>query len=1037
MRRSITEQEFTRQGLYAAELISKGDFDKGILQLHKCFESAVRSRHLGKKHPATWRVIHTIGNLYRDINLLEDAETFYSEIYQTWKRPKKHSVAESGLCALMTFLGRVLLEQHKYQEAIDILTECRSIMNESKMAGIDHIHTAKNNSKLGEALMHADRCEEAVQVFFHVYEIRLNHKDFGKHHSSTLTAQSNLASAYARLGQFEQAIEIRKECLQLRKESSEVGPTHPDTIRTYSNLSADYAKASRFIEANSIIKEGGVHIAQSAHDIPDDLISQFEHNKSAIKQMTERPTENTQDFYAFYEQACNSSTLGPNHPTTLTYLYSAAYSLQAQGFHATAATMHHECWEKRAEALGEEHADTIESFIAYATASGASGEHSEAEDILNTKIDQYRDRDLSPREIETLCTTLNNLSDVQGDQDRLDEAVDTLIECMLIRSHTLHKDHPDLLRTLSNLTTLLIRRKGTDDYRVASHYLFRVLNSINSLRRLTGGIENRLAMSYHHMLQDTVGAAAWCHAIINEYPDSIVDIAEVGRNRVTLDTLSRNGLSLTDLAQQMFKEGAWDEARLQQFHKLNKLRIDLGERLSQACESNDQHSLQAALALSESLDTELSTLEQELIPSTEPCPIADCIHLLSKDEAILTYTWSLNFITLTFHTTNDSLPIAEPIAAANETHDLSDRINALYQSIQAKDKNELLVAEASELIDLLVPRIVQYAMANIKKVIVIPDGPLHQLPLGSIAELSGRSHFTQKLWPETPSISALSYLRNQGSKAKEAYPPNGHLLAIGNPSYSAAKSTNSTTLPHDSSNNELPPLPRSGTEAIKIVQLAKDSGWQSRSLIANEATQSHMLAHFKDCQILHLATHAFPGSVEAPQDARILVSPETNHLGEIKLKEILESFGGALKHCELAVLSACHSGSGPKIADSQIALPLGFMHMGAKNIVASRWKVDDTATCLLMIKFYEILLRGNEQDSVAQPLDPVTALQKAKQWLKTSTLREVSKLLPDQLTPAETKMMSTHREKEQATGEDSHPYSHPVYWASFAVTGAG
>ncbi len=98
-----------------------------------------------------------------------------------------------------------------------------------------------------------------------------------------------------------------------------------------------------------------------------------------------------------------------------------------------------------------------------------------------------------------------------------------------------------------------------------------------------------------------------------------------------------------------------------------------------------------------------------------------------------------------------------------------------------------------------------------------------------------------------------------------------------------------------------------------------------------------------------------------------------------------------LNSIDLVVLSACDSGEGDISSEGVYGLQRGFKKAGVSSILMSLWKVDDDATKLLMIKFYESLLTTKDKH---------LALRTAQRYLR-----------------------------DYSNGK----YSHPTYWAAFVL----
>jgi CHAT domain-containing protein len=129
-------------------------------------------------------------------------------------------------------------------------------------------------------------------------------------------------------------------------------------------------------------------------------------------------------------------------------------------------------------------------------------------------------------------------------------------------------------------------------------------------------------------------------------------------------------------------------------------------------------------------------------------------------------------------------------------------------------------------------------------------------------------------------------------------------------------------------------------------------------------------------------------------------------------------------------LSACESGLGRQGGgEGLLGFSQAFLLAGARGVVLSLWKVDDTATTLLMQRFYQNL--RCKRDGLDQPLPKAEALREAKGWLRGLTAEQIDQAvarLPKQERGGE-------RQRAAAGAADPRPYSHPYYWSAFILIG--
>ncbi len=143
----------------------------------------------------------------------------------------------------------------------------------------------------------------------------------------------------------------------------------------------------------------------------------------------------------------------------------------------------------------------------------------------------------------------------------------------------------------------------------------------------------------------------------------------------------------------------------------------------------------------------------------------------------------------------------------------------------------------------------------------------------------------------------------------------------------------------------------------------------------------------------------------------------------LTLREIFADL--QLPECSLVTLSACETGltTSTAMTDEYIGLPSGFLYAGSMNVVSSLWAVDDFATAILMIKFYQELPAA---DSVA------LALNAAQNWMR-GVSREDFRVWVGLLNLDENYRQKAEWSLTKLNGEQ--PFCDPKYWAAFCATG--
>jgi CHAT domain-containing protein len=218
----------------------------------------------------------------------------------------------------------------------------------------------------------------------------------------------------------------------------------------------------------------------------------------------------------------------------------------------------------------------------------------------------------------------------------------------------------------------------------------------------------------------------------------------------------------------------------------------------------------------------------------------------------------------------------------------------------------------------------------------------------------------------------------------------------------------------------------------------------------NELAKSGELGKYR---YIHLATH---GEVNDDFPLRSAVILSRDHLPDDKQRtELLMSSqpipDGRLEadealarwnlHCDLVTLSACQTALGKyERGEGFVGFAQSLILCGTRSVCLSLWRVDDTATALLMERFYQNLL--GKREGLKAPMSKAAALAEAKAWLRTLPREEAVKraaslnngvargkgvtALPLKVAPASA---------SEATKKSDCPYAHPYYWAAFLLVG--
>jgi CHAT domain-containing protein len=255
--------------------------------------------------------------------------------------------------------------------------------------------------------------------------------------------------------------------------------------------------------------------------------------------------------------------------------------------------------------------------------------------------------------------------------------------------------------------------------------------------------------------------------------------------------------------------------------------------------------------------------------------------------------------------------------------------------------------------------------------LLVPDGPLHLLPLASLATRADAS-FTARDIATIPSVLAASAAHGIATPAPRLLAMIGDpVFGTDDPRFRDQGSTGLAPSPDPDrvarsplSLNSLERLPAAAIEARDILALVPED--QRLALLGFDANLENVrAAHLDDYRILHFATHAWSDSVD-PSLATLALST-TDRQGQLRDGALRAADLAALRlNADLVVLSGCETALGRRISgEGLVGLSNAFLRAGAGTVVASLWRVPDTSTAYLMREFYRALFDGSHTPSRA------------------------------------------------------------------------
>jgi CHAT domain-containing protein/tetratricopeptide (TPR) repeat protein len=986
---------FSAQGKYAE---AQPLFEKAL---------AISRSVLGDEHPFTALSYNGVaGNLDAQGKYVE-AQPLFEKALSIRRRVRGDN--DSDTAQSYNSVGMNLDAQGKHAEAQPLLEKALDIRR--RVFGEDHLFTASSYNNVAVNLNAQGKYAEAQPLYEKALGIR--RRVLGEEHPETATSYNNVAFNLDAQGKYAEAQPLYEKALSIRRRV--LGEDHIFTATSYSNVAFNLNSQGKYAEAQPLYEKvlrisrkvlGDDHrrTANSYNNLAFNLDAQGKHAEAQ----------------PLYEKALRiyRKVLGEEHPDTAASYNNVASNLDDQGKHAEAQPLYEKALGIRRRALGEDHPDTATSYNNIAFNLNAQGKYAEAQPLFEKALD-IRSRVLGQEHPET-AASCNNVAFNLTAQGKYAEAQPLFEKALGICRKVLGEDHPNTVASCNNVAGNLWKQNKVAE---ATRLLLASLPGQEAARFCSArsGFDRAIASGERFSPQDLLAVGL---ASLGQ-PAEAFRHAEANLGRGLLDDLASHASPETSRIAALRAQLSGFDAQLLPLFGQRSLTAAAREQRERLVEERRDVLSQLTRLASDLSARQLLPLEEirKSIPGDTALVLWVEIDSIDEHHACV------------LRRTGDPAWVPLPGSGAKgawtaRDRQVAHRLYGLLQDARSPEGERLRLTAALARLRLepLRPHLAAHnGLAPVRRLLVVPTGWAALVPLEVLSDDYRISY--------VPSGSVFARLHQQHRLVKGS-----SLLALGDPVFSTAAHRTP----------EIPALPGSRWEVQTLARLVP----KATTLLGSDASQQRLdeLAgadKLKDFRLIHLATHA---SVDwdTPSRSCLLLArdrlpdPTDTRIGKAPIGGELSV--GAIRQrwhldADLVVVSACQTALGRGSGDGPLGFAQAFLQCGARSVVLSRWPASDTATALLMVRFYENLLAPPSRKDLKKPLGRAEALAEAKQWLrqlKRSEAQElVAKLSAGKLSDTVARLgIATLNVKEvPKLPQREHPYAHPFFWATFVLIG--
>jgi CHAT domain-containing protein/tetratricopeptide (TPR) repeat protein len=1025
---------------------------------------AICRKVLGEEHRETARTYGNLATILDDQGKYAEAQPLHEKALAIDRKV----FGEDHLATVISCnnLALNLTEQGKYAEAQPLLE--RSLAWRRKSLGEQHPDTAVAYGNLAGNLADQGKYTEAQPL--HEKALAIYRKARGEDHLDTATAYNNLAVHQRMQGKYAEALPLYEKALAIYRKA--LGEEHPRTGDAYYNLAFNLQAQGNYAQAQPLYQKAlAIHRNALGEDHPATAAS---YDELGVNLTYQRKYIEAQPLLE-KGLAIRRKVLGEQHPYTAISCENLAANLEHQGNFAQAQLLTEKALAITRAAFGEDHPATARSCYNLACSFFEQGKYDEARPLIEKGL--ARNRKLLGEAHPHTAVSYNLLAVLAWRQNKIDRAVGLVLDSLpgqeVARLHSAASGFDRAVataRTVSPQTLLALGLarldRPADAFGHAEAGLARGLLDDLAFRATEDG-RHAASLQAHLDQLDSQLLPLLGRTTLSDDQKTLRDKLVRQRqqtlarlSRLAADASARQVLPLPDIQKQLADDAAlvfWvDEEILGEHHAC--IVRPRGEPVWARLSGSGKDGTWAAE------DRELAPKFYRLLqkpwgPEAEREQLRKAL-AVQRLEPLRPHLGAANGLPAVRHLLVVPTGWAGwvPVEALEGGYGVSYVASG---SVHARLRQKHRAVEGGPLLALGDPIFTTPAVhrpppppQGVLLASVLPDGNAASAGLrgGDVLLQLGDSPLASlnDLKKALANGGTLRYWR-EGREQSVKVPPG--LLGVRVDERPAPQAVAARREAESSAILRGPDpvrLPGTRWEVQALSRLVP----RNTVLLGSDASEQRLdeLAHsgaLKSFRLIHLATHGVV-DLQTPARSRLLLARD--HLpdpketppgrkpysGELTVGDIR---AGWQLDADLVVLSACQTALGLQGSSGEglLGFTQAFLQCGARAVLLSRWAADDTATALLMLRFYENVLGGRKD--LSQPLGRAAALAEAQRWLRELPRRDAealaAALAADKLSGTARGQVVELNVKERPVRlpEGERPYAHPFFWAAFVLVG--